>query len=197
VPVHQASRISGILFWRAFSNFSVFRYQWNGMSTPCLDEAVREGHVLRSTLLDHFVPIEQWADKTARKISDKLKPTAPFSQKLSVIAADTKSGQSRFRHPQHVVPLLDHAREASARRSHLVHSKITTAHTSDGRILWLFQNIAREGLDANAFQMILDKMAFDREIKALDDLAKKLEKQQLKAPAPDAPALTSGAASAR
>jgi hypothetical protein len=98
---------------------------------PCLDNAAREGHVLHNTLFDHFIPIQQWADKPARNSSGTFKPTAPLSQNLSVVAANAKSEHSHFCRREHVIPVLDQAREAFAGRSHLVHSKITTAHTND------------------------------------------------------------------
>jgi hypothetical protein len=151
------------------------------MIIPILQDAAREGHCLRSQFLNAFIPIEIWADETARQLSEKIKPTAPLGQKLTLIASEAKADKSKFAHPHHVLPLIERVRKMSDRRSNLVHAKLVTANTDEGTFLWMFRNIASQKEIDAPFQITFDKPSFEKVIKDLGELATSLQKQKIKA----------------
>lgn len=145
-----------------------------------VDSIAAQGHILRSAFLNSFALIEIWVTTMAARLSDKVKPNAPLSQKIKVIANEASAETSRFRHPLHIDPLLEQVRSAAALRSNLVHARMITARTDDGRHFWMFQNIALSPNPLNPFQLVLEPASFTSEIKSLDTLIKKLNRQELR-----------------
>jgi hypothetical protein len=153
---------------------------------------VDRGHILRSRYLDHFAQLEDWVTQRALEILPTMKANVPLSQKLNILDREAGSGTSRFRNPNHVKPLIEQIKSAALTRSHLAHAVMTTAVTDDERCFWMFKNVGQTAGTLTPFQLVLDSITFEREIRELKTLRRKLDRQSLKAAVPDAPAPANG-----
>jgi hypothetical protein len=150
-------------------------------------KAEKDGHALRSKLLDEFARIESWVAGKALEIGEKPSK-ASLGQKIKSI----RTNESKFKYPKRISSLADRIEAAILLRNDVVHAVLETLLDKSGNVHWLFENVGIQDSRGERLKLILTQATFDIEISALKNLVKELNDQKLSAPTPTAPASTTG-----
>lgn len=150
------------------------------------DQLRCEGQLLRGKFLDAFARLEGSVLDYVHRLELSLPSNAPFIQRLNAL----KKAREQFKHPKKLDERHAELVEINAIRADIVHAVLEAVQIWDGTDetnLLQFRNVGNPS--AVARQLSCEELA--KLASRVGVLAHQFSQQQLKAPAPAAPASTS------